>query len=66
MDPNDSQHDIHKENYGALGAELTGKINARGMWGTYDGGMSPILCTLPRYLYLLDPLQVSTLSTKEV
>jgi len=30
----------HMEDYGALGAELQGKVAVRGMWGTYDGGIS--------------------------
>ncbi|KAF8585097.1 hypothetical protein K439DRAFT_1410265 [Ramaria rubella] len=36
---NDMEHIVHGEDYGALGAELAGKVSARGMWGTYDGGI---------------------------
>lgn len=41
--PHDSQLRVNANDYGALGAELAGKVAARGMWGTYDGGM--YLCT---------------------
>lgn len=35
----ESQHKAPGNDYGALGAELTGKVAAHGMWGTYEGGL---------------------------
>jgi L-histidine Nalpha-methyltransferase / hercynylcysteine S-oxide synthase len=42
--PNDSQQKVSRDSHGALGAVLAGKVAARGMWGTYEGGM--VLSTL--------------------